>query len=120
MKKIMDKINFAIIAVMASAPAFAVPADTTGLCALVNNLKDVFHYIRLLAFVGAAFMIAGWAWTYISKAGDDKNGVSIEDVKKKGVGLLIGFALLFMVGAVLTFIMSTPGLEGMGCDMSDW
>ena len=115
MKKIMNKINFAIIAVMASVPVFAAEAGSNDMCKLIVRLQDVFKFIRTLAFVGAAFMIAGWAWTYISKAGDDKAGFSIEDVKKKGIGLLVGFSLLFMIGLVLSFIMSTPGLESIGC-----
>ena len=111
MKKIMNKINFAIIGMMVALPAFAAEP----MCELIARLQNVFKFIRVMAFVGAAFMIAGWAWTYISKAGDDKAGFSIEDVKKKGIGLIVGFALLFMIGLVLSFILSTPGLESIGC-----
>ena len=118
MKKIMNKINFAIITMMVSVPAFAGKGDmivSTEMCGLIKSLQHVFSILRIAAFIGAAFMIAGWAWTYISKAGDDKAGVSVEDVKKKGIGLLVGFGLLFMIGAVLSFVMSASGAKLMGC-----
>ena len=75
MKKFMNKINFALVAVMASSPAFA-----DGMCDLIGSLKDVFKILRTLAFIGAAFYIAGWAWDFI-KAGEAK----VDDVKKKGI-----------------------------------
>lgn len=120
MKKIMNKINFAVVAMMASAAsAFAANSrfnvNSSGLCDLIDQLYEVFKLLRTLAFVGAAFIIAGWAWTYISKAGDDKAGPSLEDAKKKGTGLLVGFGLFFMIGVVLTFITSTVGQETIGC-----
>lgn len=110
MKKVMNKINFAIIAIMASAPAFADP-----MCDLIKQLQSVFKFIRTMAFVGAAFFIAGWAWSFIVNAGDKDKGGSIEDLRKKSISLIIGFALLFMIGLVLSFIMSTPGLNAIGC-----
>ena len=113
MKKIMNKINFAIIAMMTAVPAFAEP-DYKPMCELIDRLKEVFKFMRTLAFVAAAFMIAGWAWTYISKAGD-KDGFSVEDVKKKGIGLVVGFTLLFAIGLVMSFVLSVPGLEMLGC-----
>ena len=116
MKKVMNKINFAIVCLMTAMPAFAAENDDQPLCELIERLQSVFKFIRTLAFVAAAFMIAGWAWTYISKAGDDKAGFSIEDVKKKGIGLLIGFALLFMVGLVISFILTLPGMKAIGCE----
>ncbi|MBR4624078.1 MAG: hypothetical protein IKO56_00910, partial [Alphaproteobacteria bacterium] len=73
MKKIMNKINFALIALMVSVPAFAAKdgASNTitidnGMCELINRLHGIFSILRILAFVGAAFYIAGWAWKYIS------------------------------------------------------
>lgn len=114
MKKVMNKINFAIICLMTAVPAFA-ETDYKPMCDLIIRLKDVFKFLRTLAFVAAAFMIAGWAWTYISKAGNDKEGFSVEDVKKKGIGLIVGFTLLFAVGLVMSFVISVPGLEIMGC-----
>ena len=114
MKKIMNKINFALIAIMASVPAFAVETITVsnGACELFKNLHNVFNILRTLAFVGAAFYIAGWAWEFI-KGGEAK----MDDIKKKGTGLLVGFVLLFMIGVVLSFIMSAAGMNLMGCDV---
>jgi hypothetical protein len=117
MKKIMNKINFALIAVMTSAPAFAALSKTgkvqveSGMCDLIRSLHDVFNYLRIAAFVGAAFYIAGWAWDFIAK-GESK----MDTVKGKGMGLLVGFSLLFIIGAILSFIMSATGMELVGCD----
>lgn len=108
MKKIMNKINFALIAVMASVPAFA--AGDNGMCEALQRLHHIFEILRTAAFIGAAFYIAGWAWEFISK-GEAK----MDDVKKRGTGLLVGFALLFMIGAVLSFIMSATGQGWIGC-----
>ena len=114
MKKVMNKINFAIIAVMASAPAFAEELKVTSdMCELFKRLHGVFNILRIAAFVGAAFYIAGWAWGYIAKPDDLK----MDDIKKKGMALLVGFGLLFMIGAVLTFIMSASGAKMLGCDV---
>jgi len=113
MKKIMNKINFAIIAVMASAPAFAEELHVTSeMCTLFQRLHGVFNILRIMAFLGAAFYIAGWAWGYIS-GGEAKT----DDIKKKGIALLVGFGLLFMIGAILTFIMSASGAKMLGCDV---
>ena len=65
MKKIMNKINFAIIAMMVSVPAFAA-VNQNAICRLVDELKGVFELLRTLAFIGAAFYIASWAWGFIS------------------------------------------------------
>lgn len=105
MKKIMNKANFAIVGLMASmAPAMA--ADN-GLCNLVKELGNLLGMLRTLAFIGAGFTIAGWAWGFISSG-----KVDIEkDLKPKGIGLLVGFVLLFGVGTVLSFLMgaAAPG-----------
>lgn len=108
MKKVMNKINFALIAIMASVPAFA--AGDNGMCAALQKLKGVFNLLRTLAFIGAAFYIAKWAWEYISK-GD----VKMDEVKDKGTALIVGFSLLFMVGVILSFIMSATGANAIGC-----
>ena len=118
MKKIMNKINFALIAIMASVPAFAESKITVSkdACELFKSMHDVFNILRTLAFIGAAFYIAGWAWGYIANAGSDK-GFSVEDIKKKGTGLLVGFTLLFIIGLVLSFVMSAAGMNLMGCEI---
>ena len=105
MKKIMTKANFAIVGLMASmAPAMA--ADN-GLCNLVKELGGLLGMLRTLAFIGAGFTIAGWAWSYISKG-----EVKLDDIQKKGIGLLVGFVLLFGVGMVLSFLMSAAAPGG--------
>jgi len=110
MKKLITKLNVAIIAAMAATPALAAPMDT-GLCALIIKMHDVFALLRTLAFVGAAFVIAGWAWGYIK----DGKGVDMDDLRKKGTGMLVGFVLLFGIGVVLSFFMSQGGMSMMGC-----
>ena len=104
----MNKINFALIAMMASVPAFAAGADD--MCVALQKLHNVFNLLRTLAFIGAAFYIAQWAWGYISK-GD----VKMDDIKDKGTALLVGFSLLFLVGVILSFIMSASGAKFIGC-----
>lgn len=122
MKKVMNKISFAVLGLMVSASAWAareIDIDTigatsdgsNGICDLLKSLQSVFNVLRIMAFIGAAFYIAGWAWTYIS-GGEAK----LDDVKKKGIGLLVGFAALLLVGIVLSFVMSASGLRVIGCD----
>lgn len=109
MKKVFNKINMAIIAAMVATPAMAAP-NPNGLCGLIGQMHEVFVILRTLAFVGAAFIIAGWAWKYIS-SGD----VKMDDLKKQGTGMLVGFVLLFGIGVVLSFFMSQGGMNAIGC-----
>ena len=128
MKKIMNKVSFAVVGMMASVSAFAANAGKgaitidDGMCGLLKSLHDVFSILRIMAFVGAAFYIANWAWGYISNAGDKDKGGSVEDLKKKGVSLLLGFTLLFVIGIVLSFVMSASGLKVLGCNniLQNW
>lgn len=113
MKKLMYKLNFAIVGIMASMPAFAAERD---ICELVEELQGVFKIMRTLAFVGAGFMIAKWAWEYIEKGKVD----AMAELKGKGVAFLIGFILLFMIGAILTALSSAAGLESLGCVGTGW
>ena len=118
MKNIFKKLGFAGIATLAGASVAlaATPSgglDTSGLCGIITQMYDVFKILRTLAFVGAAFIIAGWAWGYISKPADMK----LEDLKTKGTGMLVGFVLLFGIGVVLQFfVFSKSGLNLMGCE----
>lgn len=112
MKKIMNKINFAIIGMMVASPAFAV-VNESALCLFMNDLRGVFNMLRTFAFIGAAFLIAGWAWGYISK-GEAK----MDDIKNKGSGMLVGFILLFSVGLILQFLVSATGAKALGCVMN--
>lgn len=111
MKKLAKKINMALIGVMVSTAAFAAPGvNNSGLCALIQQMHGVFQILRTLAFVGAAFTIAGWAWGYISKG-----EVKKDDLKDKGTGMLVGFVLLFGIGVVLQFFLSSAGMSAIGC-----
>lgn len=119
MKKMLKKIGFAGLVILAGATV-AVAAqpgaggvgvvNNDGLCGLIIQMQGVFKILRTLAFVGAAFLVAQWAWGFI-KAGD----VKMDDLKDKGTGLLVGFILLFSVGAVLQFLLSTTGMNAIGC-----
>lgn len=117
MKKLMKKLGFAgvatiagtAVAMAAQAPAGA-GVNTSGLCALIGQMYGVFQILRTLAFVGAAFIIAGWAWGYISSG-----KVEMDDLRKKGTGMLVGFVLLFGIGVVLQFFLSSTGLGMIGC-----
>ncbi len=125
MKKMIKKANWAILGMLVSVSAFAAPAagaaggtgiNMEGLCVLINQLKGVFNVLRTLAFVGAAFIVAGWAWGFIAGG-----KVDIEkDLKPKGIGLLVGFILLFTIGVVLQFLVSTTGAQVMGCVTTGW
>lgn len=119
MKKLMKKFNFALIGVMATvAPAMAAgnqPDLNKAICELAKQFGGVFSTLRTLAFIGAAFTIAGWAWGYISKG-----KVEFKDVQEKGIGMLVGFFLLFGVGMIVTAFMSMAGDGGsLGCDLND-
>lgn len=115
MKKIMNKVNFAIVSVMATmSSSFA--ADYTQLCNLINRLGDLLRILRIMAFVGAGFYITLWAWEFI-KAGK----VEMPKIQEKGVGLLVGFVLLFAVGALLSFLIGAAAPDGaLGCAQAEF
>jgi len=119
MKKYMKFIAFAGLAFVAGAGAgYAAPATvpTADVCTLIKNLGGVYTTLKTLAFAGAAFILAGWAWVFISK-GYDADGAKLEDAKKKGIGMLIGFTLLFSIALVLQFLpnmSSCPVAEAFG------
>lgn len=118
MKKIINKINMFIIAMMVSAPAFAAASKTdSAICDLMKEMGGIFNSLRILAFAGAAFTIAGWAWGFISKG-----EVKLEEVKNKGIGLLVGFMLLFGIGTFLTFFITAYGNDSVTCGgmLSKW
>ena len=118
MKKVMNKINFAVIAAMTSVTAMAAGSGVNdkAICIFMRDLHGVFTMLQTFCFIGAAFMIAGWAWGYISK-GEAK----MDDLKNKGSGLLVGFILLFSVGLVLKFLYSASGQGAFGCpEIFNW
>ena len=105
MKKLMKKLNFAVVGLMASGSA-AMAMDSgvkDALCKMGSEFGKIFSILQILAFVGAGITIAGWAWGYISggKAVD-----VVKEVKEKGVSMLIGFFLLFGIGTVLSIFLS--------------
>ncbi|MDW3024504.1 MAG: hypothetical protein R8N50_02335 [Alphaproteobacteria bacterium] len=109
MKKLMKKLNFAIIGVMVSAPAMAVSSNITdAVCKLSEQFGEIFSVIRLLAFVGAGVTIAGWAWGYISAGKIEV----VKEVKEKGIAMLIGFILLFGIGTLVSVFMAMTGEGG--------
>ncbi len=116
MKKLVNKFNMAVIIAMTSMPAMATGVNPSGICRLIGQMRGVFEILRTLAFVGAAFVIAGWAWGYISKG-----EVKKDDLKDKGVGMMVGFILLFGIGIVLQFLLSTAGGNALGCpEILNW
>lgn len=116
MKKLTNKINMTIIGLMAMAPVFPAVADDAGanmqatVCALIEQFGGVFRTLRTLAFIGAAFYIASWAWEWISKG-----EVKKDDVQNKGIGLLVGFFVLFAMGAILSAFLAMGKSESLGC-----
>ncbi len=107
-KKISKCFLIATTFIMANLPAFAV--DNKGACDLIDNLKPVIQTLRTLAFIGAAFVLMDWAWGWIQK-GDVKK----DDLKDKGIGMFVGFFILFGVGLILQFVGSKAGAEYFGC-----
>lgn len=107
----MKKISKYIFTVTASMAVFVQSAFADdGVCELIKSLEPVISTLRTLAFLGAAFVLMDWAWGFI-KAGDVKK----DDLKDKGIGMFVGFFLLFGVGMLLAFVGSTGGKEYLGC-----
>ncbi|MBO4700910.1 MAG: hypothetical protein J5620_04150 [Alphaproteobacteria bacterium] len=106
MKKISNYFLAASVFVMASVPAFADEA----VCKLITGLKPIINTLRTLAFIGAAFVLMDWAWGFIKKG-----EVKKDDLQDKGVGMLVGFFLLFSVGLILQFVGSKGGAEFFNC-----
>ena len=115
--------NYTKVLVFAAVLALiVVPAQAAGnneaLCELIRKMSDIFKILRVLAFAGAAFYMAAWAWDYI-KGGK----AEMDDLKKKGIGLLVGFTLLFIIGIVISAILAAAGQGGsLECegDFRDW
>lgn len=108
MKKLIQKTSFASLMLFAMATGnahAAMPDYTKNICALVKDMGTLFGTLRTLAFIGAAFIIAGWAWGYISSG-----KIELKDVKEKGVGMLVGFILLFSVGLIISVFMADGGV----------
>jgi len=97
-KTIFSAVAFGMIASAAHAAAL----DMNSLCALIQELKGVFNVLRILAFVGAAFVLASIGWEAIIK----KEYKWAETGKQHLTAMIIGFALLFSVGVILQFLTS--------------
>jgi hypothetical protein len=121
MKKQIRKVGFAALLSMVSvAGASAATGHLTSgvdLCALIAEVQGIFKLLRTLAFVGAGFLIAGWAWGYISGGKEIK---AMDEVKNKGVSMLIGFILLFGIGTFLQVLSTATGAEILGCITTGW
>ena len=111
MKKISNYLLTASVFVMANVSAFA-DGEQKGVCDLLKSLESVIDTLRALAFIGAVFLLKDWAWGYIK----DPSKATKDDMKDKGVGLLVGFFLLFGVGVILTLINGSYGQSLFGCD----
>ncbi len=102
MKNSLKKLAFAALVMAIIVPAAQAEVNV---CGLIQQMGGVFKTLRTLAFVGAAFVIAGWAWTFIVKGKADLDG----DLKGKGIALIVGFTLLFGIGIVLSFLGPITG-----------
>ena len=103
MKKYMSVLVFAAIVALIIVPAQAVTGGTEpAICTLIGKMQGIFKTLRILAFVGAGFYMAGWAWEFISK-GEAK----MDEMKKKGIGLLV---------IILSFLLSQGGQTQLGCE----
>ena len=101
------------IAILAASVAHAEMAfNVNAICPLVNELKNVFHVLRILAFVGAAFVLAATGWEAIVTKDWKWDGQG----KTKLIAMLVGFALLFSVGVILQFLTSNRA----GCNLGTW
>ena len=109
MKKVF---GFAAVCALVVVPAMAASAPNyNAVCELFAQFGPILKTLRTLAFIGAAFILAAWAWDFISSG-----KVELKTVKEKGVGMLVGFVLLFAVGAVVTVFQNMAGPEGQwGC-----
>lgn len=117
----MKKVGFALLAMLVTVPAMAATAGLPDMkdtvCDLMAQFGSIFNVLRILAFVGAGFSIAGWAWKWIQEPDKFK----VDDVKSKGVGLLVGFTVLFGIGAIISAFMSMAGDGGsFGCVVDMW
>lgn len=112
MKNLLKKIGFGTAAILMAGAAHAAGPDMIGLCSLVNELKNVFNILRMLAFVGAAFVIASIGWDAIVA----KKYEWSKDGKQHLIAMIIGFLLLFGVGIILTFLTSGK----LGCGIGTW
>ena len=118
MNKYAKVLVLAAVVALVVVPAQALEVSTE-MCNLIEKMQGIFKILRILAFVGAGFYMAGWAWDYIANAGGDK-GFKLEDVKKKGISLLVGFTILFSIGIIISFLLSATAKDGADCVGGGW
>jgi hypothetical protein len=116
MNILINKVNFAIVGLMSSMSVAMADDANSGICELVTKLGGLLVTLRTMAFIGAGFLIAQWAWEFIMKPDD----VKLEKLKPKGVGLVVGFILLFAIGAVISFLMSVAGEADCADQFRSW
>lgn len=111
MKKI---IFFAVVAGILAMPAFAA-GNIDGMCDLIAEMQDIFKLIRTLAFVGAGFILAKYAWEAISTGKLNGEADLVKGAQKTGLPMLVGLILLFTIGTILQVLSSATGAELIGC-----
>ena len=95
-------------------PAFAAPG-TDGLCTLIAEMQEIFKLLRTLAFVGAGFILAKYAWEAISTGKLNGETELIKGAQKTGIPMLVGLILLFAIGTILQVLSSASGANIIGC-----
>ena len=105
-KTALLRIQTSVAALLVSTPVFAATGTDSGLCSLITELKGVFGTLRTLAFVGAGFILAKYAWEAITTGKINSKDNMVEGVKTVGVPMIIGFVLLFSIGIVLSALLS--------------
>ena len=124
MRKLINKLNFAIIGIMTSLSAMAAAPATTAegagkvkvlgadvsgtICELAGKLNGVFKTFQILAFVGAGITLAKWGYDLVTKG----DGWKTDDAQKKLISMLAGTIILFSIGTLLTVFMSMTGDGG--------
>lgn len=97
--------------IIISASANAAPVNQ-GLCDMITKFQEVFKLLRTLAFVGAGFILAKYGWDAISSGKLAGSENVVDGLKKIGLPMIIGFALLFSIGILLNFLSNG---ENFGC-----
>ncbi len=95
-------------------PAWAA-GDISGMCELIAEMQGIFKLIRTLAFVGAGFLLAKYAWEAISTGKLNGEADLVKGAQKTGIPMLVGLILLFAIGTILQVLSSATGAELMGC-----
>lgn len=110
----MKKVGVILLSMLVVVPVLASESSdgfggimSDAVCDLLVQFGAVFRILRTLAFVGAGFTIAGWAWGWISAG----KGPETKDIKEKGLGLLIGFAVLFGLAVLIDIFLRMGDAE---------